>query len=81
MRVVSEPALERAVHLLPAGEAFWQGYGSASVAICGDLVTGREPGDEDDPDPHYCPECVEAAIWWCARLVGAEIPGAGADDR
>lgn len=66
--VVSESALERAVHLLPADEAFRQGYESTGVAVCGDLVTGEPDGEND---PHYCPGCVRAAIRWCAE------PGAG----
>ncbi len=56
-------ALGRAVHLLPAGELFRQGYPSTSVAVCGELVTNGPDGDED---PHYCPRCVRAALRWCA---------------
>lgn len=62
-------ALDRAVHLLPAGEVFRQGYGSTSVAVCGELVT-RETDTENDP--HYCPECVRAALRWCAQPVAGE---------
>ncbi len=56
-------ALGRAVHLLPAGELFRQGYPSTSVAVCGELVTSRPDSEED---PSYCPECVRAAIRRCA---------------
>jgi hypothetical protein len=52
----------RAVHLLPAGELFEQGYPSTSVAVCGELVTSAPDGDEEDPG--YCGDCVHAAIQW-----------------
>ncbi|MGH3694923.1 MAG: hypothetical protein ACRDRX_13210 [Pseudonocardiaceae bacterium] len=55
----------RAAHLLPAGEAFRQGYPSTPVAVCGEPMTSA-PGGEDDP--HYCPECVRTAIRWCAPI-------------
>ncbi|MGH3693902.1 MAG: hypothetical protein ACRDRX_07925 [Pseudonocardiaceae bacterium] len=73
--------LGRAVHLLPAGELFRQGCGSTSVAVCGELVIGAP---ENEMDPPYCPECVRAAIRWCAQPGAAEladIPGPRADDR
>lgn len=63
--------LGRAVHLLPAGELFSQGYPSTSVAVCGEPVTS-EPDGEDDP--LSCPECVRTAIRWCAE------PGDGEGD-
>ncbi|MGH3825278.1 MAG: hypothetical protein ACRDRA_20930 [Pseudonocardiaceae bacterium] len=63
-------ALGRAVHLFPAGEVF-RGW-STSVAVCGELVTS-EPGREEDP--HYCPECVRAALRWCARPVAGDRRG------
>lgn len=56
------------MHLLPAGELFRQGYPSTSVAVCGELVTSKPDSEEN---PAYCPECVRAAIRWCAQ------PGAG----
>lgn len=40
-------ALGRAVHLLPAGEVFRQGYGSTSVALCGELVTSGPDGQKE----------------------------------
>ncbi|MGH3973050.1 MAG: hypothetical protein ACRDS9_06970 [Pseudonocardiaceae bacterium] len=61
-------ALGGVVHLLPAGEAFWQGYPSTSVAVCGEPVTNEPDGEND---PYYCPACVRAAIRWCAQ------PGTG----
>ncbi|MGH3975003.1 MAG: hypothetical protein ACRDS9_16985 [Pseudonocardiaceae bacterium] len=64
-------APEQAVHLLPAGEVFRQGYPSTSVAVCGELVTSEPDGEND---PHYCPECVRAAIRWCAQPVAGECP-------
>lgn len=38
--------LGRAVHLIPAGEAFRQGYGSTSEAVCGELVNSEPDGEE-----------------------------------
>ncbi|MGH3824146.1 MAG: hypothetical protein ACRDRA_15150 [Pseudonocardiaceae bacterium] len=66
--VIEHPLPGRAVHLLTAGEAFRQGYPSTSVAVCGELVTS---GPDGENDPRYCPECVRAALRWCAE------PGAG----
>lgn len=77
VRVVSDP-----VHLLPAGEVFRWGYGgSTSVAVCGEVVAGAP--DDGEEDPRYCAACVHEALRWCARpmLVGADTPGAGANDR
>lgn len=65
-------ALGGAVHLLPAGEVFWQGYPSTPVAVCGEPVTGEPDGEEDH---HYCPECVRVAIWWCAQPVAGDCRG------
>lgn len=54
----------QAVHLLAAGEVFRQGCGGALVAVCGEAVTSGPDGEED---PSYCPDCVRAAIRWCAQ--------------
>ncbi len=62
--IVSTDPLGRAVHLLPAGEHFQQGYASTPVAVCGELVTSAPGGEEE---PRYCPECVREALRWCAR--------------
>jgi hypothetical protein len=64
---MSDPvsAVREAVHLLPAGELFGQGYPGASVAVCGEPVT-KGPGDEVGPS--YCPEWVSASLRWCGRL-------------
>jgi hypothetical protein len=61
---MSTDALGRAVHLLPAGEHFRQGYRSTPVAVCGEPVTSGADGEDD---PHYCPDCVREAIRWCAQ--------------
>lgn len=57
--------LGRAVHLLPAGEAFLQGYPSTSVAVCGEPVTGGPDGDE--VDLRYCADCSRAVMQRTAR--------------
>jgi hypothetical protein len=59
MYVVSE-----SVHLLSANEVFRQGYPSTLLAVCGESVTSEPDGDE--VDPHYCADCVRAAIQWTA---------------
>lgn len=51
-----------AVHLLAAGELFWQGYPSMGVAVCGEPVTSGPQLE----NPRYCPGCVREALWWCA---------------
>ena len=63
-------ALGRAVHLLAAGEVFWRGYPSTSVAVCGALVSSGAGSSAEDP--RYCPECVRAALRWCAQSGAAE---------
>ena len=63
-------SVPRSVHLLSADEALRRRYGSMSVAVCGELVTSGTDGEED---PHYCAECVQEALRWCAEL--------GASDR
>jgi hypothetical protein len=74
---VLTPALSRAVHLLPAGELFEQGYPRTRVAVCGQPVT-TAPQDGGE-DPGYCAECICAALrWW---LVSADIPRGNADER
>ena len=70
-------SVRRAVHLLPAGEAFRQGYPSTSVAVCGEPVTSAP---ESEMDPPYCLAYVRAAIRWCAQPGAADIPGARADE-
>jgi hypothetical protein len=63
--LVMSDRVGRAVHLLPAGELFEQGYPNTSVAVCGEPVTSRPDGDEVDPS--YCPEWVRAALRRIAR--------------
>jgi hypothetical protein len=58
------PVSARAVHLLPAGEVFTQGYPNTPVAVCGEPVTS---GPDSDEEPRYCPECVSAALRRCAQ--------------
>lgn len=60
-------ALGRAVHLLPAGELFEQGYPSTPVAVCGEPVTSAPEGEDE---PGYCPDCVREAVRWCAQPEG-----------
>jgi hypothetical protein len=50
--------LPAAVHLLPAGELFQQGYPSTPVAVCGEPVTSEPDYGEE---LSYCPECVRVA--------------------
>lgn len=67
-----------AVHLLPAGEVFRHGYGgSASVAVCGELVASGSDGEED---PSYCPDCVHEAIRWSAAVSARGGAAAGGRD-
>lgn len=60
------------VHLLPADEVGWQGYGmSTPIALCGELVGVSElpavPCPPDCQDEHqYCPACVREALRWNA---------------
>ncbi|MGH3673342.1 MAG: hypothetical protein ACRDSH_22405 [Pseudonocardiaceae bacterium] len=61
------------VHLLPAGEAFRHGYESTAVAVCGEPVTSGPDGG--DVDPHYCSECVRAAVQWSAQPVAGDRHG------
>jgi hypothetical protein len=63
--LVMSDRVGRAVHLLPAGELFEQGYPNTSVTVCGEPVTSGPDGDE--MDPVYCLECVSAALRWNAR--------------
>jgi hypothetical protein len=60
----------RAVHLLPAGELFEQGYPNIPVAICGEPVTSGPDSSEGDPSycpDCYCPDCVSTALRWNTR--------------
>lgn len=59
----------RAVHLLPAGEVFRQGYPNTFVTVCGEPVMNAPDSEEEDPS--FCPKCVRVALRWCAQ------PGAG----
>lgn len=66
LRVVN--GLGRAVHLFSAGELFRQGYPNSAVAVCGEpVISGADSGE----DRGYCPDCVSAALQWCAQ------PGTG----
>jgi hypothetical protein len=56
-----------AVHLLPAGELFEQGYPDTSMAVCGEPVDSKPTGEND---PRYCPECVRATIRCSAQPPG-----------
>jgi hypothetical protein len=51
-----------AVHLVPAGELFRQGFGPA-VAVRGELITSGAGGEDD---PRYCFDCVASATRWNA---------------
>lgn len=74
VRVGGDPvnALGRAVHLLAAGEMFWQGYPCTPVAVCGEPVTN---GPDSEEEPTYCPECVRAAVQWCAQPMASDGRG------
>jgi hypothetical protein len=63
--LVMSDRVGRAVHLLPTGELFEQGYPNTSVAVCGEPVTSGPDGDEVNLS--YCSQCVGAALRWIAR--------------
>jgi hypothetical protein len=67
---VSAPG--RAIHLLPVGELFGQGYSGTSVVVCGEPVTS---GPDSEEDLSYCPDCASEVLRWCAQ------PGAGESEH
>jgi hypothetical protein len=61
---MSGDVLGRSVHLLAADQAFQRGLrANTFAAVCGEVLTSAPDSGED---PVYCPQCVHAAIRWCA---------------
>jgi hypothetical protein len=62
--LMSGDVLGRSVHLLAADQAFQRGLRADTfAAVCGEVLTSAPDSGED---PVYCPQCVHAAIRWCA---------------
>ena len=58
------------VHLVPAGDVFRDRYPNTPSAVCGEPVTSRPEGDEENPG--YCGDCVTSAMVW-VQGASAEI--------